>query len=99
MRENNHRLSVQQPDGRWQQIRGVQASAGTHNAGGAVDLGRVTAAGNRLVSWLRGMRPHRQLELGLTRPEPAPYRPNNRARMARRRTQRRIVSASRRANR
>ena len=59
----------------------------------------MTTAGRRLTEWMQRLEPERRLTLGLTPPEPAPYLPNNRARVARRKARRHIVQASRRVNR
>lgn len=65
---------------------------------GSDAFGRITGAGRRLTSWLRALGPRRAL-LGLEPAAPAPYRPHNRARMAKRRARRHMVARSRRANR
>lgn len=61
--------------------------------------GRITRAGQALTAWLQRLAPDRRLMLGLQRPEPAPYLPNNRARVRARKAHRHAVQSSRRNNR
>lgn len=92
-------VHVQLEDGRWQEVHGVRGARLERELSPAEKIERtMTGAGRRLTSWLRALGPRRQL-LGLEPTAPAPYRPHNRARMAKRRARRHMVARSRRANR